>query len=87
MKRARPIYELGKYYRSRDTHAPEKAIGQSEEHLPLVRAKRENEHPNSYDTKLICRPKNWKRRCRKAKQWMKHFMTDLEKKFIRGKYE
>ncbi|MCK9279297.1 MAG: hypothetical protein M0P71_01580 [Melioribacteraceae bacterium] len=84
MKRARPIYSLGQYYRNRGTHKREEAISEDEEHSPLTRAKRESNLPDSWDTKKICRPKTWKRRCKKAKQWMKHFMTDLEKKFIRG---
>lgn len=86
MKRARPVYQFSFFIGTKSSCNNERALSVDPDIKPFVRAKRRNKNlPDSYDTKWIRRQRSWKHRCKKAKQWMQHFMTDFEKKFIKGK--
>lgn len=84
MKRAKPVYTMSNYIGTKASCNVERALSVDPEIKPFVRAKRSNKNlPNSYDTKWIRRQRSWKHRARKASQHIKHFMTAIEKNFLK----
>lgn len=96
-KVARPIYFLdclhcvsnsnqkNRLQEKRIAHAAE----EPEDNVPLrsKRGAKKSFTNTSWETQWIKRygrPKSWKSRCRKAKQWIHHKMSEFEEKYIRG---
>ena len=81
IKKAKAVHDLGYTPPGHVAHMNERRKDADPEMKPFVRVSRDINYTGNYDTQWCTRLplKNWKSRCRKAKQWMKHVWGKLEK--------